>query len=321
MRTERLRRELDRIAAIEAPDLSREIVARADLDAPGPQLEPSGPRTRIGRAALVLGVVVSVIAGVLLLVRVFPDARRERPVASVTGAGGEPGSPGSYLDPSVSAEPTTPDVALARCTADGGTELLTPEVLVQPDGVHVRVANDNNVLMYLLGLPGGAESDVPPGETVEVVWRRVVPGEVGVVCYPESEPDQGNRPLQALEVLDPGGLYAPVRLECVTGGAGSLIVDFIDTPGGDTRDPSQRIAEDLKGLRPDDVVRTGGYPEAPDRTVLVIREGLVIGVYEFVAADIGWNFSGSSTCTDARIGAQPEADGDEPVAGAPGGPG
>ena len=80
--------------------------------------------------------------------------------------------PGTRDPAPASSADDVPLVAEIVCEADGSTTVSTPEVLVQPDGVHVRV-------LSRLDEPARSSTfamDVEPGETDRVVGQHLPPG-------------------------------------------------------------------------------------------------------------------------------------------------
>ena len=79
-------------------------------------------------------------------------------------------------------------VAEVICEANGSTTVLTPEVVVQPDGVHVHLVShlDEPAEMIDLG------HDVEPGETRWV--SHAPPGTIETACNPFSQHGSGEEP-------------------------------------------------------------------------------------------------------------------------------
>lgn len=194
-----------------------------------------------------------------------------------------------------------PSVAEVTCQEDGSTIVHTPRVRVQADGVHVIVTNRTASLMFLLALPGGPERDAPPGQETEVAWDSVVPGRVGIACYPASGPAPDAPLKQTLEVVDPLGLYASPALDCPPGDAtqtGSL-----DAGAGSSvaLDPIELVTQQVRGLQPTDELQMAGYPKASRGTVVAVRGEANIASFGMDRTDEGWLFEGYEACSSSGI--------------------
>ena len=103
--------------------------------------------------------------------------------------------------------------------------MRTPEVVVQPDGIHVHVISRLDEPAEMVGVFG---QDVEAGETTYV--SLVAPGSIGVACNPFSQhgDDRGPDTL-SLKVHDPAALYVEGELEC-DGGTWGGVSDFAGVP-------------------------------------------------------------------------------------------
>ncbi|HEX6580153.1 MAG TPA: GerMN domain-containing protein [Actinomycetota bacterium] len=98
-----------------------------------------------------------------------------------------------------------PDVATVTCGGDytGGTQLSTPVVRMQPDGVHFRVINGiSNERVFLVIQPDGARA-IPPGATLEVVIPPRPSHDVEVTCTFDYPRDSWERPTHPLWIERP----------------------------------------------------------------------------------------------------------------------
>lgn len=189
-----------------------------------------------------------------------------------------------------------PTVAEIVCGADGSTEVRTPQVAVQPDGLHVHVLSRLDEPAQLVGLG----RDVDPGETDYVT--PVPPGRVGAACYPYSQHDTlQDPPTTPMEILDPEGLYVDGEIQC-SGQMSSMISDFMEPPLEGVRVPIELARETIRGLDDDDQVFHVGYPEEPDAHVAVRRDGQVVATFSFVTFDgEEWVIEGSSICVSSGL--------------------
>jgi hypothetical protein len=189
-----------------------------------------------------------------------------------------------------------PDVAEIVCEADGSTTVRTPEVVVQPDGIHVRVISrlDEPASVGELG------RDVEPGETIFVSTRA--PGRVDGACYPYSQHDSGQEPSSAwIEVLDPEDTFVNGEIEC-SGVASDMIADFAELPLDAGPVPLDVARARITGLRPDDQVVHTGYPEQDEAGVAVRRDGAVVASFSFVTFDgEDWAIAGATICESSEI--------------------
>jgi len=198
--------------------------------------------------------------------------------------------------------PTSPadDVPLVAeivCEADGSTTVSTPEVLVQPDGVHVHVLSRLDEPASV----GAFRMDVEPGTTEFV--STVAPGKVDAGCYPYSEHDPGGSEQQRIpvEVLDPDGLFVAGEVAC-SGSASSLIADFFKRPLDAGPVPLEVARETIRGLVPSDEVLHLGYPEQGGRQVAVRRDGTIVATFDFITFDgTEWHVASNDICSSSGL--------------------
>jgi hypothetical protein len=203
-----------------------------------------------------------------------------------------------------------PEVAEIVCEPDGATQVLTPEVVVQSDGVHIHV----NVLLeeaaFLDGFRWvGIGPKIQPGERDLVTTD--LPGSIDVACRPESQRDSESfEPgTAALDILDPEGLYVSEELECLPGDdTAGWTTDW--APPGPDRDPPVTPAEArsvLERLEPGDLVAYAGYPERPGYQIAVKRDERTIAIMWFyrdgetVDSDSGGICEGEAVFTSAMV--------------------
>ncbi|HZB00528.1 MAG TPA: hypothetical protein VE800_00280 [Actinomycetota bacterium] len=195
-------------------------------------------------------------------------------------------------------EPTgVPDVAEIVCEADGSTTVRTPRVVVQSDGVHVRILSRLDEPASI----NGFGFDIDQGEKTHVAG--VAPGVIRTACWPFSQHGSGEEPpTSPIEVLDPDGTFVSGELDCA-GMASSMIVDFMEAPLEAGPVPLDEARQRITGLQPDDGVVHRGYPEDDDPGVAVRRDGEVVATFGFVTFDgERWSIAGATICESSGIG-------------------
>jgi hypothetical protein len=111
-----------------------------------------------------------------------------------------------------------------------------------------------------------------------------------------------------VEVVDTEGLFVPYSLAC---GAESFSV----TPSvalwsprdHDLPDPLSTVRELAVGLAPSDVLDLGGYPQAADPIVRLVRGGEVVAVFHLSMTGTAWAVS-YEACSGMGISLPPEPD-------------
>jgi hypothetical protein len=194
-----------------------------------------------------------------------------------------------------SSGPAAPTVARIVCEADGSTTILTPRVLVQRDGVHVRVLSHLDEPASI----NGWGSDVDPGNST---WTfGGAPSVVRTACWRFSDHDTLVEPAtQPIEVLDPEGFFVVGDLEC-DGQSIGLVSDYFQEPDRAGPVPLDIARRKIRGLEAADEVRYTGYPQEADPAVIVIRAGQVIGSFSFARFDGQWDIPGGSYCDGVGI--------------------
>lgn len=202
--------------------------------------------------------------------------------------------------PVVSGDGPTPAVAQIVCDRSN-TQVLTPVVRPQPDGVHLVVVNRDSIDLGFSfetanGRGGGGENaDRGRSRHVLDLW----PGEATVGC---SDSGGGTTPAEeTLKVVDVQGLWTSPELDCfeVVGTSGG---SYGRPPAGDPRDP-EVIAREFFKPQPGEQVVSARYPRAEERTFVLLREGRTIASADFVDASFaggergsGWIQHGYQAC-------------------------
>jgi len=191
-----------------------------------------------------------------------------------------------------------PDVAEVAC--DGKTtQVLTPEVAAQSDGVHIHVTNTSPQDLSLEFRDFGGDN-APVGNS-EVVWP-FPPGTVELRCMDPYLDNGVPAGYVTLGVVDQNGIYHPLALECVGGAVGGF-PSYAEGARGWEGDPVDIVREHGIGLLPSDDVSYAGYPKQQQPQVRVVREGAVVGVFEFFDdGHGGWLMSSYQACGDAGVG-------------------
>src|SRR5919197_1670904 len=189
---------------------------------------------------------------------------------------------------------TIPSVANVTCDATN-TEVATPVVEPQPDGVHISVQNTSGTNLGIEVKDVGGENAT--AGTSETVWQ-FGPRPYQVRCTPNGNEVPG--PYQTLDVQDPQHLWVSNQLDCnaVTG----VNADYVPGAKGDKTPPIELLQEHVTGLQPNDVLQAAGYSDAPDPQVRVVRDGTVIAVYQFMSDGQGGRLlSSSQQCSDSNL--------------------
>jgi hypothetical protein len=156
------------------------------------------------------------------------------------------------------------------CGTNGSTTLSTERVQPRPDGVHLRVVNHFDEPVSVEGFDAG------PGETDWVLVKG--PGTLKLMCWPFSQHMSGEEPVRvSLAIEDPAGLYFDSSIDCPI--EAFTTVEWAEKPvdyGPPPLDLARRL---IDGLRPEDVLSVGGYPEQDRASVAVIRNGEVVASY------------------------------------------
>jgi hypothetical protein len=187
-----------------------------------------------------------------------------------------------------------------------GTRVLTDQVRLQADGVHVPVDNQLGEDAGFAWDGGG--DNAPIGETELVIDEA--PGVAHVGCR-RNEDDGGDRTgFVTLDVVDADGVYregtacAPVPSGSDQTGSGSSI-DYLPGTKGSADDPLEAARIDLHWLQPDDELAVRGYPDASfQREVEVDRGGHAIAFAQYEDDGYGgWLLAGVTTCPGVDLSA------------------
>jgi hypothetical protein len=176
------------------------------------------------------------------------------------------------------------DVLRIRCGAEG-TEVLTPFVAAQPDGVHIAVENPAGAAAVEFSLSGSPGS-IFGGDSGEEVWP-IEPGEVFVECLEEVSDTSQGLGTAKFEVVDEGDLWAASTLECSQGDS-AIEVSVHDGGAAEYVDDEATIRAMLHSVQPDDEVRPPGYPKGAgtkDLRSVVVRDGRVVAVLSVHLSD------------------------------------
>jgi hypothetical protein len=142
---------------------------------------------------------------------------------------------------------------------------------------------------------GGGGDSAPRGESEHVV--NYPPGGVRLGCE-ESRVDGAGTDHANLEVVDSGGFYKPVELECEGGmavGGGPQYTQGVKGKNGDLAGMVRQGLSDR--MREGDEVELAGYPKSRDRRVVrVVRDGRVVATVAFMPGSGGWLEDSSSNC-------------------------
>lgn len=200
-----------------------------------------------------------------------------------------------------------PDVAQVRCT-DAGTELLTPVVRPQADGVHLQVES----LASATAISARTPETSPPesGLIAEfgahtgggTLVLAIAPSRYLVTCVRDRGEDLRVDPAteKPLDVVDADGHWFPDRLACSDGRRRYTL-------GSDKNrrfsDEEQLIRTIVPGIRATDVIGPAGYPEATrgqEWDWRIEREGKVLALLN--VADEGIDVAIVDACSGSGIG-------------------
>jgi hypothetical protein len=239
-----------------------------------------------------------------------------RYVIWISASWGERGSATFYFGIEVVPSPEdTPELLHLTCTPNNAT-LDSSVVLAQPDGVHIAVDASDDV----------AGADIVQGSTPEdfvgfgvdassdgSYGLPIAPSSWSVGCYSGSGglglSDIGSERVAVFRVIDPDHLYRASTLDCDVTTTSTL--DATASSGTADQDWASIVADSaavIPGLRPTDVVRNAGYPEAQPfkdgAHPVVIRGDAVIGTIryeEFQSDGSAWSFT-LEWCQDSGLG-------------------
>lgn len=194
-----------------------------------------------------------------------------------------------------SPEPTSPVEALSvlQVACDGTrTDVPTPLVRTQPDGIHIHFTNTSG-REQTFGIEGAFGGETIPAVGGTFVYATFGPGSYQLTC--------GGTTASPFAVVDPGGLYTASELLCDS--QFSSTSDY----GAGARGPRGSLLDvartELRGLQPGDVVEHAGYPQAAgDQLVRVVRQGQVVAVLGYADdGHGGWLIGGTRTCSGSNV--------------------
>jgi hypothetical protein len=192
------------------------------------------------------------------------------------------------------AQSALPDAVQIICDATG-TTVLTPVVRPQRDGVHLEIQNTTGEdLSFIVG----GDGDSAPTGSSELIWS-LPPGTAKIGCVALSAP--GDTPPDGeVSVQDSDGIWTDPRVGgvgCVSVTVGSM--DYAQGAAGEQGDPVDIARVRLRDrLKEGDVVQAAGYPDEPERHVIVVRDGSTVADLKYVRdeAGIGWLVDTESIC-------------------------
>jgi hypothetical protein len=175
-------------------------------------------------------------------------------------------------------------VARLEC-GPSGANVRTPEVAPQADGVHLDVTNTGAAaVMFQVTVPesGGFVERAEPG--ANTFTATVDPGAYEVRCFPESSLDPSVEPSAPLQITDQDGVWKDPTVTCPGGRpAQNVVYDPLPGATGQEGTPEEIARRELGGsVHEGDVVEIGGYPEAANPVVRVVRDGQVVAAVYLV---------------------------------------
>jgi hypothetical protein len=186
-----------------------------------------------------------------------------------------------------------PDVAEVRCGRDGSTEIRTPIVQAQADGVHINVLVPPHAnLAFIVKESGGRNAEDGP------FVFAVPPGEMNVACLEAYQQDPGDDSLyRIIEIVDEEGVYVDATMTCEGRGvAGSEPSVSLGTG------PVEAARSFLTGLEPDDELARVGYVErSSEAWVAVRRDDEVVAVLILEPVKGGWGWGAFESCPEAGV--------------------
>jgi len=215
------------------------------------------------------------------------------------GTIGGQGDTGFRPSPTV-AEPL-PSVADVSCT-DAGTQISTPIVQPQPDGVHIMVENTTGADLGLQIQDFGGDN--APMGTTEIV-RPIPPGVYGLNCTTSSKAAEWST-YETFEVQDPRGIWVSTDLTSCMSASGIAAASSTSSTGGIVGvqgTPVEVVTSTISGLLPTDLVEPAGYPSTTDEAnVRVVRDGKVVATYHLFPDDHGgWYIDSASACDGTNL--------------------
>jgi hypothetical protein len=174
------------------------------------------------------------------------------------------------------------------------TDIPTPLVRTQADGIHIHFANTS-----------GRTLDVAIEEASgAALLGEAIPGVGGTHVYTFGTGSYQltcGETLSTFAVVDPDRLYTPSELRCA--GQSSSTVDYGEAARGPRGSLLDIARTELRGLEPGDVVEHAGYLHAAgNQLVRIVRHGQVVAVLEYADdGHGGWLIGGTRTCSDSHV--------------------
>ncbi len=195
-----------------------------------------------------------------------------------------------------------PNVARVEC-GPAGAVVVTPEARPQRDGIHLDITNTGTkALMFHVVIPdfGGFVERAEPGANTFTV-SDLRPDAYEVRCFAEDELNPQNEPAAALQITDQDGVWKDLTVACPAG-LREESAFFDAAPGLRGEDgTAEEVARRHLGeaVHEGDVVEIGGYPQAANPVVRVVRDGRVVAaVYVFPVIEGGWLVQNLTWCVD-----------------------
>ncbi len=275
----------------------------ARLAALPPIAPPAWVRGVIGKAHAVHRFVLLAAAALLLtasagIALVVGSALRDARFPDVSPAPSTPAR--SSAEPTaaasiatVAASPVQAPSELEVACDGTRTDIPTPLVRTQPDGIHIHFANTSGRALDLSieGAFGGTGDSIPGvGGTYVYTFST---GSYQLTC--------GATTASPFAVVDPDRLYAPAELGCASGTTGTS--DYVAGARGPRGSLLDVARTELRGLQSGDVVEHAGYPQAAgDQFVRVVRQGEVVAVLGYADdGHGGWLLGGTRACSGSNI--------------------
>ena len=198
--------------------------------------------------------------------------------------------PGSGIGPDAppGAAGPTPDTAVVRCL-ESRTEVATPIVNTQADGLHIEVQNPWG--SQALVVVGGWERDriftIPIADQATSIVVPVRPGGVQISCRSNAETEDADpfsdRLADGLQLQDRSGFFLPYAPGCDSSEEVPLepTKDFVQAAG------EVFVRDNLSGVLTSDTVERAGYlegrnDEGPWR---IVRDGEIVAQVDYVSLE------------------------------------
>jgi len=199
--------------------------------------------------------------------------------------------------PTEGAGPTaSPVPAALQIACDGATtQIPTPVVKAQPDGVHIQLANSSgHLLTFAIENQFGGEAIPIDGAGYIYAFG---PGSYRLSCV------ESGGVFATFEVVDPDGLYASFECDSTSGGSTTGSADYVQGATGPKGALLDVARSELRGLQPSDVVERAGYPKAArTQWVRVVRDGHVVTVVGYLDdGHGGWLIGQTGSCSGSNV--------------------